>query len=114
MNIRQSHTADDIVGLVRAFTKWDATPNTRGRRSHAFQEAYRQAMTPPCAPVAIVLDAHLQKDEAGNVSVPDFVPPKIKTISEQDAEKIAGGLGREESAPECRPISYSGRCRSRR
>ena len=89
---RQQHTADDIAGMVRSYTKWDATPETLEETLDALQEAYRQAMTPPMAPVVVVLDAEIQKQEAGDVQVPRFRPPGIEGVSDADAERIADRL----------------------
>jgi thiamine pyrophosphate-dependent acetolactate synthase large subunit-like protein len=89
---RQSQTADDIAGIVRAFTKWDAQPETVEEALHALQEAYRQATTPPCGPVVVVLDSEVQKQEAGDLQVPAFRPATVPTISAADAEHIAAGL----------------------
>jgi thiamine pyrophosphate-dependent acetolactate synthase large subunit-like protein len=89
---RQSQTADDIAGIVRAYTKWDAQPETVEESLEALQEAYRQATTPPCGPVVVVLDSEVQKAEAGDLQVPAFKPATIPTISKADAERIAAGL----------------------
>ena len=89
---RQQHTADDIAGMVRPFTKWDAQPETLEDTLAALQEAYRQAMTPPCAPVVVVLDAPIQKQEAGDAKTPEFKPVEIEGISAGDARRIAQGL----------------------
>lgn len=92
MGRRQQHTADDIAGMVRSYTKWDATPETLEETLDALQEAYRQATTPPCAPVVVVLDAEIQKQEAGSVQVPAFQPADIAGVDAADAERIAAGL----------------------
>ena len=92
MGRRQQHTADDIAGIVRSYTKWDATPETLEETLDALQEAYRQATTPPCAPVVVVLDAEIQKQEAGSFQVPDFRPADIAGVDAAAAERIAVGL----------------------
>jgi len=89
---RQQHTADDIAGMVRAYTKWDAHPKTLEEAIAALQEAHRRAVTPPCGPVVVVLDAEIQKQEAGELRVPSYRPPEIPAISKADAERIASGL----------------------
>jgi len=88
----QAHTADDVAGVVRSFTKWDAQPETLEEALHAIQEAYRQAITPPCAPTVVVLDTEVQKEEAGDLEVPVYRPPVIPTISKGEADEIANGL----------------------
>ena len=89
---RQEQTANDIAGLVRAFTKWDAQPETLEEALTALQEAWRQAMTPPRGPTVVVLDTDLQKTEAGNLQVPVFMPPSFPVAREQDIAAIASEL----------------------
>jgi thiamine pyrophosphate-dependent acetolactate synthase large subunit-like protein len=91
-NFLQPHTADDIAGLVRPYTKWDAQPQTIAETLDALQEAYRQTITPPCAPVVIIMDSELQKEEAGDLQVPPYRPPTFNTISTRQANEIADGL----------------------
>jgi len=88
----QAHTADDIAGIVRSHTKWDAHPETLEEALDAIQEAYRQAVTPPCAPTVVILDTEVQKEEAGDLQVPVYIPPTVPTISQQQADEIASGL----------------------
>jgi len=88
----QAHTADDVAGVVRPFTKWDAHPENLEQALDAIHEAYRQAVTPPCAPTVVILDAEVQKEEAGDLEVPVYQPPVIPTISEIQAREIANGL----------------------
>jgi len=51
-----AHTANDMAGMVRSFTKWDAQPKTLEESLAALQRAYNEAMTPPTAPTLVVLD----------------------------------------------------------
>lgn len=88
----QAHTADDVAGVVRPFTKWDAHPEKLEDALNAIHEAYRQAITPPCAPTVVILDAEVQKEEAGDLQVPAYRLPVIPTISESQAKEIANGL----------------------
>ncbi|MDA0679278.1 MAG: thiamine pyrophosphate-binding protein [Proteobacteria bacterium] len=88
----QAHTADDVAGVVRSFTKWDAHPQTLEEALVAIQEAYRQAITPPCAPTVVILDTEVQKEEAGDLEIPPYRPPVIPTITAAQADEIASGL----------------------
>jgi len=88
----QAHTADDVAGLVRPYTKWDAHPHNLEDTLVAIQEAYRQAITPPCAPTLVILDTEVQKEEAGDLEVPVYTPPVYPTISQKQADAIAKGL----------------------
>lgn len=88
----REQSANDIAGIVRAFTKWDAQPTTLAESLDAFQEAYRQAITPPCGPTLVVLDTEIQKTEAGDLLVPNYQPPEFPSISTEQARAIAQGL----------------------
>ena len=91
-NFLRSQSADDIAGIVRSFTKWDAHPKTLAEALDAIQEGYRQAITPPCGPALVVLDTELQKEEAGDMQVPAYVPPQITGISTSEASAVAKAL----------------------
>ncbi len=88
----QTHTADDIAGLVRSFTKWDAHPATLEESYAALHEAYHRAMTPPCAPTLVVLDTELQKEEAPGMRVPPVPAFSVQGIDAEQARAIARGL----------------------
>ena len=42
-----AHTAHDMAGMVRSYTKWDAEPKTIDEALVAIQRAYNEAITPP-------------------------------------------------------------------
>jgi len=88
----QQQSADDIAGIVRPITKWDSQPKTLEESLLAIQQAYREAMTPPCGPTVVVIDTELQKEEAGDMQLPVYSPPIIAAISPDQARKIASGL----------------------
>jgi thiamine pyrophosphate-dependent acetolactate synthase large subunit-like protein len=88
----QAHTANDMAGALRSFTKWDAQPKTLAETLTTLQEAYRQAITPPRGPVLVVIDTDVQKEEAGDMQVPKYQPPRIASIDEMTAREIAKGL----------------------
>ena len=88
----QAHTADDMAGIVRSFTKWDSQPRTLSECLDALQEAYRQAITPPTGPALVVIDTELQKRHAGELAVPAFRPPVIAGVDPATAREIAGRL----------------------
>lgn len=92
-NFLKSQTAEDLAGIVRPFTKWDAEPETVSEALEALQEAYRQAMKPPCGPVVIVLNSKLQKQEYDeSTKLPVYSAPDIPSMSSADAERIAERL----------------------
>ena len=87
-----AHSANDMAGMVRSFTKWDAQPKTLEDSLTAIQRAYNEAITPPCGPTLVVIDIELQKEEARAMHVPTFVPPKISGIDATEAREIAKAL----------------------
>lgn len=91
-NFLRAQSANDIAGIVRSFTKWDAHPKTLPESLDAIHECYRQAITPPCGPAVVVLDAELQKEEAGDLPVPQYRPPRITGISTTQASELASRL----------------------
>ncbi|MBJ89932.1 MAG: hypothetical protein CMO98_08755 [Woeseia sp.] len=93
----QQHTADDVAAIVRPFTKWDSHPKTISETLDALQEAYRQAITPPCAPVIVIMDGHIGKEEAGDLQLPVYYPPKIPTLTQGQVDIVAEGLANSEN-----------------
>jgi len=87
-----AHSATDMAGMVRSFTKWDAQPKTLEESLTAIQRAYNEAMTPPCAPTLVVIDIELQKEEARELKVPAHTSSKIAGIDVSQAREIARGL----------------------
>src|SRR6476660_6481354 len=64
------HTARDLGALVRGYTKWDDQPGSVAAAIEAMLRAHRIALTAPCGPVYVNLDAALQEE---SLSAP--VPP---------------------------------------
>src|SRR5207237_9244347 len=59
------HTAQDQGALVRNFTKWDDQPASVPAVYESILRAHRMAVTPPCGPVYVCLDAGLQESRIG-------------------------------------------------
>ncbi|MBZ5632360.1 MAG: thiamine pyrophosphate-binding protein [Acidobacteriia bacterium] len=87
-----AHTAHDMAGMVRSYTKWDAEPKTIDEALVAIQRAYNEAITPPMGPTLVVLGSEIQKDNAPNAKVPAYKPPVFVTIDATRAKEIAKGL----------------------
>jgi acetolactate synthase I/II/III large subunit len=87
-----AHSANDMAGMVRSFTKWDAQPKTLEECLTTIQRAYNEAITPPCGPTMVVIDIEHQKEEARELKVPAYTPPKITGIDPSQAREIAQGL----------------------
>src|SRR6516164_10374055 len=58
--VQSYHSANDMGGLVRDFTKWDDAPQSLGAFGEAAVRAYKFAMTPPMGPVLIVASHETQ------------------------------------------------------
>ena len=72
------HGVQDAAAMVRDYTKWDDFPWSLGHFSESAVRAYQIALTPPMAPVVMVLDGGLQehpisKDE--RLSIPKLSMP---------------------------------------
>jgi acetolactate synthase I/II/III large subunit len=87
-----AHTAHDMAGMVRSYTKWDAEPKTVDEALVAIQRAYNEAITPPMAPTLVVLSSEVQKENVPNAKVPAYKPPQFPTIDATAARDIAKGL----------------------
>jgi acetolactate synthase-1/2/3 large subunit len=60
------HSAQDPVGMVRDYTKWDDQPHTLQGFGESFVRAYQIAMTPPMGPVVLSVDTELQEHPIEN------------------------------------------------
>ena len=87
-----AHTAHDMAGMVRSYTKWDAEPKTLDDALVAIQRAYNEAITPPLGPALVVLSSEIQKENAPNVKLPEYKPPQYVTIDATRAREIAKAL----------------------
>jgi acetolactate synthase-1/2/3 large subunit len=56
------HGVQDAAAMVRDYTKWDDEPRSLTHFAESAVRAYRVALTPPMAPVILVLDGTLQED----------------------------------------------------
>ena len=87
-----SHTAIDMAGLCRSFTKWDAEPKTVDEALVAIHRAYNEAITPPMAPTLVVMNSELQKMNAPTAKLPLYKPPQFPMIDASQAREIAKAL----------------------
>ncbi len=87
-----AHTALDMAGMVRSFTKWDAQPETVADALVAIQRAYNEAITPPMGPTLVVLSSEIQKVNSPNVQIPKYKAPQMPAIDNSTAGEIAKGL----------------------
>ncbi len=70
------HSAQDPVGLVRDFVKWDDQPTTLQGFAESMVHGYKIANTPPMEPVAISMDTELQETEFDRAAlrIPKYSP----------------------------------------
>lgn len=57
-----AHNATDMASLARGYVKWDYQPDNLTQFTNGMFRAYRLMMTPPMAPVLLVVDSRIQKD----------------------------------------------------
>jgi thiamine pyrophosphate-dependent acetolactate synthase large subunit-like protein len=71
------HNAIDPAVVVRDYVKWDHQPDTLAEFGRTLLRAYTLAMTPPMAPVLVVMSAKIQQAAmTQNMVVPKLVMPK--------------------------------------
>ncbi len=59
--VNSYHSAQDVAAMVRDYVKWDDEPASLGHFAESAVRAYKIAMTPPMAPVVVVLDHDMQE-----------------------------------------------------
>jgi acetolactate synthase-1/2/3 large subunit len=64
------HGVQDAAAMVRDYTKWDDEPASLTHFAESAVRAYRVALTPPMAPVVLVLDGELQEHPLENGAKP--------------------------------------------
>ena len=88
------HGVQDAADMVRDYTKWDDTPWSLGHFAESAVRAYKVAMTPPMAPVVLVLDGHLQEGPIArdaDLHVPKLtipVPPQGESGAVEEAARM--------------------------
>ena len=105
------HTARDLGGLVRGYTKWDDQPASVAATLEAFVRAHQIALTPPQGPVYVCLDAALQEQ---TIDAPVRLPPLERFGIPTTADPPASAVERvvEALAHAKRPLLLIGRVTS--
>jgi thiamine pyrophosphate-dependent acetolactate synthase large subunit-like protein len=84
------HNAIDPAVVVRDYVKWDHQPGTLAEFMRSLQRAYRLAMTPPMAPVLIVVDARTQQaPQTQNMTIPKLVMPSPPSADIASLREVA-------------------------
>src|SRR5579863_6810841 len=89
-----AHDAVDMAAMCRDFVKWDHQPDTLPQYSQAALRAYKLCVTPPMAPVLLVINNHIQQEPlpAGGMTVPKLVLPQMPSADLAMVREIAKGL----------------------
>jgi thiamine pyrophosphate-dependent acetolactate synthase large subunit-like protein len=82
------HGVQDAALMVRDFTKWDDTPWSLGHFAESAVRAYNVAVTPPMAPVVLVLDGILQEQGVDINRLPAIPKTPIPTPPTGDSESV--------------------------
>jgi len=73
-----AHSVQDAASMVRDYTKWDDTPMSLAHFAESAVRAYKIALTPPMAPVVLVLNAEMQEQPLGSstkIPIPKLAVP---------------------------------------
>jgi len=76
--VEWAHSVQDAAAMVRDYSKWDDTPMSLPHFAESAVRAYKIALTPPMAPVVLVLDAEMQERPLGSdvkLSIPRLTIP---------------------------------------
>ncbi len=88
-----AHDAVDMAAMCRDFVKWDHQPDNITQFADTVMRAYRLAITPPMAPVLLVIKAPLQQEPMPNgLRVPKLVLPQMPSADLAMVREIARGL----------------------
>jgi len=89
-----AHDAVDMAAMCRDFVKWDHQPDELSQFAPTAMRAYKLAVTPPMAPVLLVVKAPLQQEAlpANGMNVPKLVLPVFPSADLAMVREIAKGL----------------------
>lgn len=85
------HTSQDQAALARPFLKWDDQPGSVGAVPEAMLRGWKAAMTAPCGPVYINLDASGQE---APLDSPPALPDPARFAAPEPAGPAPGALAR--------------------
>jgi thiamine pyrophosphate-dependent acetolactate synthase large subunit-like protein len=77
--VNSYHSAQDMAAMVRDYVKWDDEPASLGHFAESAVRAYKIAMTPPMAPVVLVVDHDMQERSRTetNLRIPALTMPSF-------------------------------------
>ena len=82
------HGVQDAALMVRDFTKWDDTPWSLTHFAESAVRAYNFAVTPPMAPVVLVLDGILQEQGIDIGKLPAIPKTPVPTAPQGDTASV--------------------------
>ncbi|MBI4464650.1 MAG: hypothetical protein HY647_08095 [Acidobacteria bacterium] len=106
------HSVQDAAGMVRDYIKWDDLPISLAHFAESAVRGYKIAMTPPMAPVVLVVDSDLQEtaiDPEAKFRIPKLTlasPPSRR--SERRCRGGAMASRRREPSDRCRSVGADG------
>ena len=86
------HGVQDAAAMVRDYTKWDDEPRSLTHFAESAVRAYKIALTPPMAPVVLVLDGALQEDPVSaslKLPIPRATMPSPPTGDSAAVDEVA-------------------------
>src|ERR1043166_7432793 len=82
------HGVQDAALMVRDFTKWDDPPWSLTHFAESAVRAYNVAVTPPMAPVVLVLDGILQEEGVDIGKLPSIPKAPIPSAPQGDSAAV--------------------------
>jgi acetolactate synthase-1/2/3 large subunit len=82
------HGVQDAALMVRDFTKWDDTPWSLTHFAESAVRAYNVSVTPPMAPVVLVLDGILQEEGVDANKLPAIPKTPIPSAPQGDSASV--------------------------
>ena len=82
------HGVQDAALMVRDFTKWDDTPWSLTHFAESAVRAYNVAVTPPMAPVLLVLDGILQEQGVDAGKLPAIPKTPVPSAPQGDTASV--------------------------
>jgi thiamine pyrophosphate-dependent acetolactate synthase large subunit-like protein len=82
------HGVQDAALMVRDFTKWDDTPWSLAHFAESAVRAYNVAITPPMAPVVLVLDGIMQEQGVDIATLPPIPKTPVPSAPQGDTDSV--------------------------
>lgn len=92
------HSARPQATVIRDHVKWDDEPTSLDGWPESLAQAYQLAVTAPCGPTYVALDALLQEAAVGDrpPALVELPPPPRLSTPQADLDRVVAALGRAE------------------